>query len=54
MDLPDTLADQLPSDVVFTVASQLNPEVNTTATIREIEPQADRTTRTRRARLTLA
>ncbi|WP_440073795.1 efflux RND transporter periplasmic adaptor subunit [Pseudomonas fragariae (ex Marin et al. 2024)] len=54
IDLPDTLADQLPSDVVFTVASQLNPEVNTTATIREIEPQADRTTRTRRARLSLA
>ncbi|WP_024657200.1 efflux RND transporter periplasmic adaptor subunit [Pseudomonas syringae USA007] len=54
IDLPAALADQLPRDVVFTVASQLNPDINTTATIREIEPQADRTTRTRRARLSLA
>ncbi|HWT67984.1 MAG TPA: efflux RND transporter periplasmic adaptor subunit [Pseudomonas sp.] len=54
IDLPDTLVDQLPADVVFQVASQLNPEINTTATVREIEPQAESTTRTRRARLTLA
>ncbi|MCR8717450.1 efflux RND transporter periplasmic adaptor subunit [Pseudomonas syringae] len=54
IDLPAALGDQLPRDVVFTVASQLNPDINTTATIREIEPQADRTTRTRRARLSLA
>jgi RND family efflux transporter MFP subunit len=54
IDLPATLAEQLPADVVFTVASQLDPAVSTTATLREIEPQADRTTRTRRARLTLA
>ncbi|MCF5713007.1 efflux RND transporter periplasmic adaptor subunit [Pseudomonas tremae] len=53
IDLPAALAEQLPGDVVFTVASQLNPEVNTTAIIREIEPQADSTTRTRRARLSL-
>jgi RND family efflux transporter MFP subunit len=39
---------------VFTVASQLEPDINTTATVREIEPQAESTTRTRRARLTLA
>ena len=48
------LGDQLPSDVVFKVASQLEPEINTTATVRELEPQAESTTRTRRARLTLA
>ncbi|MGE8066687.1 efflux RND transporter periplasmic adaptor subunit [Pseudomonas sp. NPDC089569] len=54
IDLPDTLVDQLPADVVFQVASQLNPQINTTAVIREIEPQAESTTRTRRARLTLA
>lgn len=54
IDLPDTLVDQLPKDVVFQVASQLNPEITTTATVREIEPQAESTTRTRRARLTLA
>jgi len=54
IDLPDTLVDQLPADVVFQVALQLNPQVNTTAVVREIEPQADSATRTRRARLTLA
>lgn len=40
--------------LTFTVASQLDPSINTTATLRELEPQADATTRTRRARLTLA
>lgn len=54
IDLPGSLADQLPQDVEFKVASQLDPQINTTATLREIEPQAERTTRTRRARLTLA
>ena len=54
IDLPDTLVDQLPSDVVFSVAAQLDPSINTTAIIREIEPQAQSATRTRRARLTLA
>jgi RND family efflux transporter MFP subunit len=53
IDLPDILIDQLPKDVVFQVASQLNPEIATTAIVREIEPQAESTTRTRRARLTL-
>ena len=54
IDLPDTLVDQLPQDVVFQVALQLTPEINTTAIIREIEPQAESATRTRRARLTLS
>jgi RND family efflux transporter MFP subunit len=54
IDLPNTLVDQLPSDVVFLVAAQLDPGTNTTAVIREIEPQAQSATRTRRARLTLA
>jgi len=54
IDLPDTLVDQLPADVVFQVASQLDPSITSTATIREIEPQAQSATRTRRARLTLA
>ncbi|MCW8276102.1 efflux RND transporter periplasmic adaptor subunit [Pseudomonas sp. PCH199] len=53
IDLPDTLVDQLPRDVEFQVASQLNPDIATTATVREVEPQAESTTRTRRARLTL-
>lgn len=54
IDLPALLADQLPPGVEFQVASQLDPQVSTAATLREIEPQADRSTRTRRARLTLA
>lgn len=54
IDLPDTLVEQIPSDVVFLVAAQLDPSINTTAVIREIEPQAQSATRTRRARLTLA
>ncbi|KAA0994299.1 efflux RND transporter periplasmic adaptor subunit [Pseudomonas sp. ANT_J12] len=53
IDLPDTLVDQLPADVVFQVAAQLDPSITSTATIREIEPQAQSATRTRRARLTL-
>jgi len=54
IDLPDSVVDQLPAGVEFKVASQLDPAIGTLATLREIEPQADRTTRTRRARLTLA
>ncbi|MBB3243264.1 RND family efflux transporter MFP subunit [Pseudomonas sp. Tn43] len=54
IDLPDTLVDQLPADVVFQVASQLDPSITSTAIVREIEPQAQSATRTRRARLSLA
>ncbi|HEX8593802.1 MAG TPA: efflux RND transporter periplasmic adaptor subunit [Pseudomonas sp.] len=54
IDLPASLADPLPPRVEFKVASQLDPDINTVATVREIEPQAESSTRTRRARLTLA
>jgi len=54
IDLPSTLAEQLPQGVTFSVADQLEPSIATTATLRELEPQADSATRTRRARLTLA
>ncbi len=54
IDLPAALAEQLPRSVEFRVASQLEPEINTSATVRELEPQAESSTRTRRARLTLA
>jgi RND family efflux transporter MFP subunit len=54
IDLPAPLAEQLPVGVEFKVASQLDPQINTAGTLREIEPQAERSTRTRRARLTLA
>src|SRR5690606_19403323 len=54
IDLPIGLAEQLSKGLTFTVASQLDPTINTTASLRELEPQADAATRTRRARLTLA
>ena len=54
IDLPDVLVEQLPQDAVFEVAAQLDPSIRSTAIIREIEPQAQSATRTRRARLTLA
>jgi len=54
IDLPDVLVEQLPEDAVFEVAAQLDPSIRSTAIIREIEPQAQSATRTRRARLTLA
>jgi len=54
IDLPSYLAEQLTPGLTFTVASQLEPDINTTGTLRELEPQADATTRTRRARLSLA
>ena len=54
IDLPAGLAERLPPDVVFLVAGQLDPSVHTTAIVREIEPQAQSATRTRRARLSLA
>ncbi|WP_369989104.1 efflux RND transporter periplasmic adaptor subunit [Pseudomonas xanthosomatis] len=54
IDLPTNLAEQLTPGLTFTVALQLEPSIDTTATLRELEPQADATTRTRRARLTLA
>jgi RND family efflux transporter MFP subunit len=53
IDLPAPLAEALPKDVVFFVAGQLDPNVNTKAHVREIAPQADSATRTRRVRLTL-
>lgn len=54
IDLPITLAEQLPKGVHFYVEVQLDPSTHTSATLRELEPQADAATRTRRARLTLA
>ena len=54
IDLPAGLAERLPPDGVLLVAGQLDPSIHTTAIVREIEPQAQSATRTRRARLTLA
>lgn len=54
IDLPGPLADALPTGIEFRVAGQLDPNVNTTAHVREIAPQADSATRTHRTRLTLS
>ena len=53
IDLPTSLADELAKGVEFTVMAQLDNSIRTRAVVREIEPQADASTRTRRARLTL-
>ena len=53
IDLPGPLAEALPKGIEFQVAGQLDPNVKTTAHVREIAPQADSATRTRRTRLTL-
>jgi len=53
IDLPGPLAEELPKGIVFLVAGQLDPNVHTRAHVREIAPQADSATRTRRTRLTL-
>lgn len=53
IDLPTSLADTLGEGVEFQVMSQLDSSIQTAATVRVIEPQADASTRTRRARLTL-
>lgn len=54
IDLPSDLASRLPLGVQMHVVAQLDDTQKTTGTVREIEPQADSSTRTRRARLTLA
>lgn len=54
IDLPMPLAQRLTPDLVFVVESQLDKDQRTEGTVREIEPQADSATRTRRVRLTLA
>ena len=53
IDLPGPLAEALPKGIEFRVAGQLNPSIYTSAHVREIAPQADSATRTRRTRLTL-
>lgn len=54
IDLPAGLVDNLPQDVRFQVAAQLEPSLVTEGRVREVEPQAERSTRTRRVRLSLA
>ncbi|ALZ02099.1 TPA: triclosan efflux RND transporter adaptor protein TriB [Pseudomonas aeruginosa] len=53
-DLPTEVAESLPADARFLVRAQLDPQARTTGSIRELGPQADASTRTRRVRLSLA
>lgn len=53
IDLPMSLAEQLSPDADFQVQAQLDPTLTTHARLREVEPQANSTTRTRQVRLSL-
>ncbi|QDD90731.1 efflux RND transporter periplasmic adaptor subunit [Pseudomonas oryzihabitans] len=53
LDLPAQAIGQLVPERQMTVRMALDPEVAVVGKVREIEPQADATTRTRRVRLTL-
>jgi len=52
-DIPDALASALPPAAAFTVVWELSPSFSVVGHVREIAPEADPTTRTRRVRLTL-
>ncbi len=52
-DVPDAIATALPPAAAFNVVWELNPSFNATGHVREVAPEADPTTRTRRVRLTL-
>jgi len=53
IDVPDALAGTLGIGTPFDVALQLDPTVKVTGKLREIAPQADAATRTRRVKITL-
>jgi RND family efflux transporter MFP subunit len=53
VDVPDNLAGDLSTGTRFDVVLQLDPNQKATGAIREIAPQSDATTRTRRVRITL-
>jgi RND family efflux transporter MFP subunit len=52
-DVPDDLIGTVQPQAIFTVSLQSDPSVATQGQVREIAPQADASTRTRRVRLTL-
>lgn len=53
IDVPQTVAEQLKLGMPFEVALQLDPSVRVPGTVREIAPQADTVTRTRRTKIAL-
>jgi len=53
VDVPADINGSLHADARFDIALQLDPSVRASGTVREIAPQADPATRTRRIRITL-
>ena len=53
VDLPESIGRDLRPGARFDVALQVDPSVRAAGSVREIAPQADPTTRTRRVRITL-
>jgi len=53
IDVPDGLAHSLALGTPFTVSLQLNPAIRVAAAVREIAPQSDAATRTRRVKIAL-
>jgi membrane fusion protein, multidrug efflux system len=54
IDIPEEAVGSITPDTVFDVALQLDERVRTAGTLREISPEADSATRSRRTRITLA
>ena len=54
VDLPESIGRDLRPGARFEIALQLDPSVRAAGSVREIAPQADPATRTRRVRITLA
>jgi RND family efflux transporter MFP subunit len=52
-DVPDDLVGSIPQDATFNIGLQADETVTTQGRVREIAPQADAATRTRRIRLSL-
>ncbi|WP_377298014.1 efflux RND transporter periplasmic adaptor subunit [Rhizobium sp. SGZ-381] len=53
IDVPETVADKVRPGSAFDVALQLDPSVHAKGVVREIAPEADDATRTRRTKLSL-
>lgn len=53
VDLPESIGRDLRPEARFDIALQLDPSVQAAGSVREIAPQADPATRTRRVRITL-
>ena len=53
VDIPESVAGTVKVGSKFQVTLQIDPTIRTTGTVRQIAPQADEATRTRRTRITL-